>query len=120
MIDCLIDNYAARVIIERFSSRLPQNFQVVLGKYDFKDQDEDSRIANPLEVIIHENWDPTNFENNIALIRIPNVKCSSGNICTICPTTKAMDPVAEAQDICFVTGWGSTYTKSNNTIMGLL
>ena len=89
---------------------------MVLGKYDFKDQDEDSRIANPLEVIIHENWDPTNFENNIALIRIPNVKCSAGSICTICPTTKAMDPVAEAQDICFVTGWGSTYTKSNALI----
>ena len=91
--------------------RLPQDFQVVLGKYDMKNQEEDSRIASPLEVIVHERWDSGSFEDNIALIRIPNVKCASGNICTICPSSKPMDPIAQAQDICFATGWGSTYSS---------
>ncbi|XP_055332982.1 chymotrypsin-C-like [Paramacrobiotus metropolitanus] len=95
----------------KVANRLPQNFQVVLGKYNFKDQEEDSRIASPLEVIIHENWDPAVFENNIALIRIPNVKCNGAEVCTICPSSRGLDPLAQAQDICFVTGWGSTYTK---------
>ncbi|GAU94006.1 hypothetical protein RvY_05855 [Ramazzottius varieornatus] len=97
----------------KVANRLPRNFQVVLGKYDMKNQEEDSRIASPIEVIVNEKWDSGSFEDNIALIRIPNVKCASGNICTICPSSKPVDPVAQAQDICFATGWGSTYSSAD-------
>lgn len=58
----------------------------MLGEYDFRHEEADSQVyyTTALQVLLHPGFDPSTYENDIALIRIPDAPCEADNICTLC------------------------------------
>ncbi|XP_045116267.1 transmembrane protease serine 3-like [Portunus trituberculatus] len=81
----------------------PKRYKITLGKTDISANPSGSLTLKPIKVILHKKYKPSNFENDIALLKLPYPITFTDTIKPLC--------VARDKDILFgsasvATGWG--------------
>ncbi|XP_055357670.1 serine protease 55-like [Paramacrobiotus metropolitanus] len=120
----LIDGRYIVTAAHKIAGRNISELIVLIGQYDFAnpispdDNGTTTWYAKPLEIIVHELFNPQTLDNNIALIRIPMVNCNTANVCPVClnSITDSVDYLSTFTN-CYITGWGATVSKRTSTIL---
>lgn len=89
-------------------------YEVVAGEYDLMDANEGStKISSIAELLIHENYHPSNSSNDIALVILESPIVFDERIHRVC-----LPPLEFAlSDLCYSTGWSNSKSHGDRTIL---
>ena len=84
-----------------------EDFKAVVGQHN-RDRAEVTRRTHSIEkIIVHEDYDITTTNNDIALVKLSTPVRYNRNVSPICLPQKDMSEDA----LCVATGWGNTEGK---------
>ncbi|XP_030828965.1 uncharacterized protein LOC593350 [Strongylocentrotus purpuratus] len=94
-----------------------ENMDLFFGDYDSKFTEETEKSRQPAEMIVHEDFDKTNYDNDIALIRIdPPLWEFTPYIRPICLAPGVLaSSIMETDNNGRVTGWGQESVGSSTS-----
>ncbi|XP_055341752.1 inactive serine protease 54-like [Paramacrobiotus metropolitanus] len=113
----LVDGQNVVTLARNVYRRQPEDVTVVLGAWDFvRPLDSPNQavwFTNPKQIVVHDQFDPMTFANDLAVLRIPLAPCEQRNICPVCITDLPVDanrmgmPESSGKEHCYITGWGA-------------
>ncbi|XP_048362084.1 coagulation factor VII-like [Sphaerodactylus townsendi] len=90
--------------------------QVTVGDFDKHQRERDEQKVRVRQFWQHPQYDPDNFNNDIALIQLTSNVVFSQNVLSIClPNPNLATLLTEKGTVGLVSGWGSTHVKGRST-----
>jgi len=84
----------------------PSSISVVLGDHDKDNLGTNESAMQVTRIISHPNYNPSNMDNDFALLELTNEATMTGCIGTVCIPDQNDQPVGGGTE-CFITGWGT-------------
>ncbi|XP_066475830.1 coagulation factor X-like [Tiliqua scincoides] len=90
--------------------------QVTVGDFDKHQRERDEQKVGVQRYQQHPQYNPENYNNDIALIQLTSSVAFSQNVFPIClPNPNLATLLLEGQEPGRVSGWGATHTKGRST-----
>ncbi|KAL8187559.1 UNVERIFIED_CONTAM: hypothetical protein K2H54_051019 [Gekko kuhli] len=91
-------------------------YQVTVGDFDKHQRERDEQKVRVRQFWQHPQYDPENFNNDIALIQLTSHVVFSEHVLSIClPNPNLSTLLTEKETVGTVSGWGSTHVKGQST-----
>ncbi|XP_069486983.1 complement factor I isoform X2 [Ambystoma mexicanum] len=100
------------------------HYRIMVGLLDRKEYDEDIDSFPVIQVKVHEDYNPTTYQNDIALLQVENIykeeKCMAADNSVMPACIPWSEYLFKAGDTCIVSGWGRSegFAKVFNLMWG--
>uniref|UniRef100_A0A8C4T1Z3 chymotrypsin n=1 Tax=Erpetoichthys calabaricus TaxID=27687 RepID=A0A8C4T1Z3_ERPCA len=89
----------------------PSRHRVILGEYDRSSNAEVIQIKTVSRAITHPYWNPSNFNNDITLLKLSSQAQITARVSPVCLAPSSVNIPSGTR--CVTTGWGRTLTTTS-------
>lgn len=97
----------------------PTDLRVAAGEHTRSETSTVRQIVNVRQIIIHENYQPAQTNNDIALLRLESAVTFNEDVTAVCPPVGS-DPTVYYDDECQIMGWGTLRSGTYELIIIVL